>query len=86
MEPAYQSFTSKVVPEHLRGTAFGLVRGGLGLFSLPAPAIGGQLWKHVGPRFPFRLTGWATLLAVIPVWLKFRLPDKVDVAEVQAEA
>jgi MFS family permease len=78
---AYQSFTSKVVPEHLRGTAFGLVHGGLGIFSLPAPAIGGQLWKHVNPRFPFRLTGWATLLTVIPVWCKFKLPDKPAAGE-----
>jgi MFS family permease len=85
-EPAYQSLTSKVVPERLRGTAFGLVRGGLGFFSLPAPAIGGQLWKHVDSRFPFQLTGWATLLAVIPVWLKFRLPERSVVEEVQAEA
>jgi MFS family permease len=40
--PTYQSLTSKVVPERLRGAAFGLVRGGLGIFSLPAPAIGGS--------------------------------------------
>jgi MFS family permease len=86
IDVAYQSFTSKVVPEHLRGTAFGLVRGGLGFFSLPAPAIGGQLWKHVNPRFPFQLTGWATLLAIIPVWLKFNLPDKAENAEVQPAA
>jgi DHA1 family multidrug resistance protein-like MFS transporter len=76
IEPTYQSLTSKVVPERLRGTAFGLVRGGLGLFSLPAPAIGGQLWERVNPGFPFQLTAWATLFSVVPVWLKFKLPDK----------
>ena len=81
LNPAYQSFTSKVVPEHLRGTAFGLVRGGLGAFSLPAPAIGGQLWKYVSPRFPFQLTAWATLLSAIPVWLKFRLPEGKETHE-----
>jgi hypothetical protein len=70
-----------VVPEQLRGTAFGLVRGGLGLFSLPAPAIGGQLWKRVSPGFPFQLTAWATLLSVIPVWLKFKLPSKEAASE-----
>lgn len=79
--PTYQSLTSKVVPEKLRGTAFGLVRGGLGFFSLPAPAIGGQLWERVSPQFPFQLTAWATLLSVIPVWLKFKLPDKAAVDE-----
>jgi hypothetical protein len=46
----------------------------LGLVSLPAPAIGAQLWQRVGPQFPFRITAWAALLAVIPVWLKFKLP------------
>jgi MFS family permease len=81
IEPTYQSLTSKVVPEHLRGTAFGLVRGSLGAFSLPAPAIGGQLWKYVSPRFPFQLTAWATLLSAIPVWLKFRLPDGEEAHE-----
>lgn len=87
IDPTYQSLTSKVVPERLRGTAFGLVRGGLGLFSLPAPAIGGQLWKRVGPGFPFQLTAWATLLSVVPVWFKFKLPDKKAAGEkVQVEA
>jgi MFS family permease len=81
IEPTYQSLTSKVVPEQLRGTAFGLVRGGLGLFSLPAPAIGGQLWKRISPGFPFQLTAWATLLSVIPVWLKFKLPGKEAASE-----
>ena len=81
IEPTYQSLTSKVVPEQLRGTAFGLVRGGLGFFSLPAPAIGGQLWKRVGPGLPFQLTAWATLLSVIPVWLKFKLPGKEAAGE-----
>jgi len=81
IEPTVQSLTSKVVPEHLRGTAFGLVRGGLGAFSLPAPAIGGQLWKYVSPRFPFQLTAWAALLSAIPVWLKFKLPDKKGACE-----
>jgi MFS family permease len=81
IEPTYQSLTSKVVPEHLRGTAFGLVRGGLGLFSLPAPAIGGQLWRRFNPGLPFRLTAWATLLSVVPVWFKFKLPDKSAAGE-----
>jgi DHA1 family tetracycline resistance protein-like MFS transporter len=76
MEPAYQSFTSKVVPERLRGTAFGLVRSSLGIFSLPAPAIGAQLWERFSPLLPFLLTGWATLASVIPVWLRFKPPAK----------
>jgi len=76
MEPTYQSLISKVVPNHLRGTAFGLLWGSLSVFSLPAPAVGGQLWEHVSPRFPFRLASGAILALIVPVWLKFRPPAK----------
>jgi MFS family permease len=72
MTPAFSSLTSKAVPEKLRGTAFGLFSTSLGLMSLPAPAIGAQLWQRFNPRLPFAITGWAALLAIIPVWLKFR--------------
>ncbi len=72
MSPAYNSLISKAVPEKVRGTAFGLFSTSLGLVSLPAPAIGAQLWQRVSPQFPFRITAWAALLAVIPVWLKFK--------------
>lgn len=72
MTPAFASLTSKAVPEKLRGTAFGLFSTSLGVMSLPAPAIGAQLWQRFSPRLPFALTGWAALLAIIPVWLKFR--------------
>jgi MFS family permease len=74
--PAYQSLTSKVVPERLRGTAFGLLHSSLGIFSLPAPAIGAQLWERVSPRFPFQVTAGALLACVVPVWFKFRLPEE----------
>jgi len=72
MSPAFFSLTSKAVPERLRGTAFGLFSTSLGLISLPAPAIGAQLWERFSPRSPFALSAWASLLAVVPVWLKFR--------------
>ncbi len=72
MSPAYNSLISKAVPEKVRGTAFGLFSTSLGLVSLPAPVIGAQLWQRVSPQFPFRITAWAALLAVIPVWLKFK--------------
>ena len=72
MSPAFSSLMSKAVPEKLRGTAFGLFSTSLGLVSLPAPAIGAQLWQRFNPRFPFIMTGWAALLAIIPVWWKLR--------------
>jgi MFS family permease len=72
MSPAYQSLISKAVPETMRGTAFGLFSTSLGVVSLPAPAIGAQLWERVSPRFPFTITAWVALLVTIPVWLKFK--------------
>ncbi len=75
MSPAYQSLVSKAVPEKVRGTAFGLFSTSLGVVSLPAPAIGAQLWERVNPRFPFLLTAWASLLVMVPVWFKFKLPQ-----------
>jgi MFS family permease len=75
MSPAYNSLISKAVPEKLRGTAFGLFSTSLGVVSLPAPAIGAQLWQRFGPRAPFTLTGLLSLLVVVPVWLKFKLAN-----------
>lgn len=78
MSPAYQSLISKAIPAKVRGTAFGLLDTSLGLFSLPAPAIGAQLWQHVGPRVPFLITAAVSLVTIIPAWFKFRLPDKTE--------
>lgn len=76
MQPAYQSLLSKALPKKLRGTGFGLIQSSLGLFSLPAPYIGGYLYENVSPKIPFIITAWVSLVSVIPAWLKFKLPDK----------
>jgi DHA1 family multidrug resistance protein-like MFS transporter len=81
MQPAYQSLLSKALPEKIRGTGFGLIQSSLGLFSLPAPYVGGYLYENISPRLPFLITAWASLLAVLPAWLKFKLPDKNTPAE-----
>ena len=89
MSPAYQSLLSKVLPQKLRGTGFGLVQSGLGLFSLPAPAIGARLYENISPTTPFWITAWASLLAIIPVIFKFKLTDKdrqqIEKAEARIE-
>lgn len=76
LSPAYQSLISKVVPQKNLGTFSGMFRSSLGLISLPAPFIGAQLWERFYPRLPFTITAAAALITVIPVWFKFRLPDK----------
>lgn len=81
MQPAYQSLLSKALPKKIRGTGFGLIQSSLGLFSLPAPYVGGYLYQNISPLLPFRITAWVSLLAVIPVWLKFKLPKSHGIPE-----
>ena len=76
LSPAYQSLLSKVLPERIRGTGFGLIHASLGIFSLPAPAIGSILWKEINPQAPFYITAIFALLTVIPAWLKFKLNQR----------
>lgn len=84
--PAYQSLISKAVPQKNRGMAFGLFSTSLGIFSLPAPWIGAQMWDRVSPTFPFTVTAVVLLLSVIPIWIKFKLPkDGVKVADESAD-
>jgi MFS family permease len=78
MSPAYNSLISKAIPEKYRGTAFGLFSTSIGIISLPAPIIGAQLWEQVRPEFPFLITAYLSLLAVIPVYLKFNLSKNED--------
>ena len=73
LSPAYQSLLSKVLPERILGTGFGLIHASLGIFSLPAPAIGSFLWKTISPQAPFYITAIFALLTVAPAWLKFKL-------------
>ncbi|MGD2027691.1 MAG: MFS transporter [Anaerolineales bacterium] len=74
--PAYNSLVSKAVPEKMRGMAFGLFWTSLGIISLPAPYIGAALWERFEPQVPFTITAVMALLSVIPVFFKFRLPEK----------
>lgn len=76
--PAYQSLISKAVPPKLRGVAFGLFSTSLGLVSLPAPMIGSFLWENVSPQFPFLLTAGVSILAIIPVWFKFKVTPREE--------
>lgn len=75
MQPAYQSLLSKALPKKLRGTGFGLIHSSLGLFSLPAPYVGGYLYQNFSPRLPFTITAWVSLAAIFPAWLKLKLPE-----------
>jgi MFS family permease len=72
--PAYSSLISKVVPQKLRGTAFGLFSTSLGVISLPAPYIGALLWDKFDPRVPFYVPMVALFIILPIIWFKFKLP------------
>ena len=72
--PAYNSLISKVVPNNMRGIAFGFFSTSLGVISLPSPYIGTWLWQRFGPRVPFYVPLVAMLLMLPVIWFKFRLP------------
>jgi MFS family permease len=80
--PSYDSLISKAVPEENRGLAYGLFWTSISLLALPAPYMGGLLWDRFTPRTPFIITTVVVLLSIIPVWLKFRLPEKETDSEV----
>ena len=82
--PAYNSLVSKAVPENMRGMAFALFWTSLGIISLPAPYIGAALWEQFDPSVPFTITAILALLAVIPVFTKFKLPVKDEQEEIPA--
>jgi MFS family permease len=83
--PAYQSLISKVVPRRSLGTFSGLFQSSLGFISLPAPWIGAQLWERFNPRLPFLITAIVSLVAVVPAWLKFKLPKHPTLQPAQVE-
>ncbi len=78
ISPAYNALISKVVPLHLRGTAFGLFTTSIGLISLPSPYIGAVLWERFAPQVPFYAPLVATLLMLPVTWIKFKIDNKED--------
>ncbi len=85
MSPAYQSLLSKAIPERMRGTAFGLIDSSLGLFSLPAPAIGAWMWERFSPLMPIKITAGIVLASILPVALRFKITKKDKDAIARAE-
>ncbi|MBI3941138.1 MAG: MFS transporter [Acidobacteria bacterium] len=52
-EPAERAWVADLVPERLRGTAFGFYHGAIGLASLPASLLFGLLWQTWGAPVAF---------------------------------
>jgi len=83
--PAYSALIAKVVPQEVRGTAFGVFTTSLGIISLPAPYIGGLLYSHIGPLLTFSIPLVVSTLLLPVMWIKFKLP-KAAPAQPAAEA
>jgi len=81
LDPAGSSLIARGVPSRLRGIAYGLVATSLGIFSLPAPWIGSQIWQSVNPRAPFLITVILGLLTIFPAWKKLVVPPQAEKAE-----
>ena len=65
-EPAERAWVADLAPPHLRGTAFGLYHGVIGLAALPASVLFGLLWQRLGAPVAF-LTGAGLALAATVV-------------------
>jgi len=69
-EGAERALVAELVPERLRGRAFGIFHGAVGVMALPASVGFGLLWNLAGPRSAF-LTGAgiasAALVALVVV-------------------
>ena len=76
--PAYQSLITKVVPHKMLGTFSGVFYSSRGLIALPAPWLGAQLWERFRPQTPFIVTAAASLLILVPIYFKFKVPENVE--------
>jgi MFS family permease len=71
-EGSERALVADLVPDRLRGRAYGAFHAAIGLSALPASVIFGLLWKHFGARAAF-LTGAAiALVAAGALWAATR--------------
>jgi MFS family permease len=62
---ASSALVADLVPDRLRGTAYGIFNAALGVAALPASVIAGLLWDWYGPAAPFLFGGGIALIATI---------------------
>jgi MFS family permease len=60
-----KAMVSDLVPEQLRGTAYGTYNAVLGILDLPASLIAGVLWRAFSPAAPFYFGGAMALAAAV---------------------
>ena len=62
---ASSALIADLVPDYLRGTAYGIFNAALGVVAFPANLLAGLLWDWYGPVAPFLIGGALALLATI---------------------
>ncbi len=75
-EGAERALIADFVPSEIRGKAYGLYHGAVGISALPASFVFGVFWTVIGPKFAF-LTG-GTLAALATVILCISLASKTN--------
>ncbi|MDH7484949.1 MAG: MFS transporter [Anaerolineae bacterium] len=60
-----RAMVADIVPEELRGTAYGTYSAVLGLLDFPASLIAGLLWRYLAPSAPFYFGGALALAAAL---------------------
>jgi MFS family permease len=61
---ASSALIADLVPQHLRGTGYGIFNAALGVTALPASLLAGLLWDWYGPAAPFLFGAGLSVLAV----------------------
>jgi len=64
-EGAERALIADFVPSEIRGKAYGLYHGAVGISALPASFIFGVFWTIIGPKFAFLTAGTLAALATI---------------------
>jgi MFS family permease len=72
-EGVEKALVADLVPANMRGTAFGLFNGVVGIAALPASLIAGLLWQQFGVHVPFIFGGAMAMVAAILLFLHLRV-------------
>ncbi len=67
-EGSERAFVADLVPERLRGRAYGVFHAAVGIAALPASVVFGLLWNRFSPRTAFLTGATVALAATIALW------------------
>jgi MFS family permease len=67
-EGAERALVADLVPENLRGRAYGIFHAAIGIAALPASVVFGLLWNRFSPRVAFLTGAVVALLAALALW------------------